>query len=202
MVLYRKVIAHRSLIERVIRSLKLLLKCLVMLVPPAVLAFLAGWFWHQFLFLGNTHLNGAAENIISSAWIPTFGVLYALFGAICLTTVWNKYNAIRLAVKRLDLDTFVDLRDESLSPLVHTLMAVLSLFLLGGFMSLHYPDAASGLIIVSGTAYLLALVLFVIVEIDYPCSGIWFIKHIPEKWLMTDVREYRADRNRLRAAQE
>jgi len=32
-------------------------------------------------------------------------------------------------------------------------------------------------------------------EIDDPCSGVWFIKDIPEDWLTMDVKQYRRERN-------
>ena len=58
-------------------------------------------------------------------------------------------------------------------------------------MGLDYPNAVSGLIVISSTAYLLTLIFFVIGEIDDPCDGLWFIKDIPEEWLVIDVDEYR-----------
>jgi hypothetical protein len=136
-----------------------------------------------------------AESIITSAWIPTLGIMYALFAVVLLSTVWGEYKIIRAAIKKGDKDAFADLRDESISPLVHTLMLVLSLFLIGGFAVMHYPDAVSGFICVGTTTYLLTLIMVVIIEIDDPCSGVWFIKDIPEDWLTMDVKQYRRERN-------
>ena len=134
------------------------------------------------------------ENILVAAWIPIVGLLYCLLVAVVFNTVWTEYKAIRLSVKRFDLETFIDLRDEDISPLIHVLICVCSMALLGGFMCLKYPDPNFGRAVVGSVAYLLYLVFLVIREIDDPCAGLWFIRHIPQAWLKADVRKLRQAR--------
>jgi hypothetical protein len=123
-----------------------------------------------------------------------------LLAAIIISTVWTEYKAMRVAVKKYDFETFIDLKDEEMSPLVHVLMLVLSSFILMAFMGLKYPNAISGLMLISSTSYLFLLMFFVVREIDDPCSGIWVIKDIDPQWLKVDAKEWR--NIRVREARE
>jgi hypothetical protein len=195
MKLYKLPMMRRHPLQELKRDALLICKCVIMMAIPLFPGAGAGWLWYTYLFRADIHLKREAENIITSAWIPTLGVMYALFAAVLLSTVWGEYKMLRAAIKKGDKDAFADFRDESVSPLVHTLMLMLSLFLIGGFSALHYPDAISGFICVGTMTYLLTLIMVVIIEIDDPCSGVWFIKDIPQDWLTMDVKQYRRERN-------
>ena len=189
-----KIVKRRTRRERFIRAFELTAKSIIMLVLPLAVAIFIGLVWYYLLYLPELHFSLAVENIATSAWIPTFGIVYALFASIVMSSVWGEYKQMRMAVKRRDIETFIDLRDETMSPLVHTLMAVLSLALLGSFMGLNYPSVTSGLVVVTSTAYILALIFFVVDEIDDPCDGLWFIKAIPKEWLEIDPTQHRSKR--------
>ena len=178
--------------EKLTRFIELFSKSLIMVILPLGVAGIFGFVWHYVIYIHGLHFSIKLENIATSAWIPMFGIIYGLLATIVLASVWEEYKKIRSAVKRGDLDAFIELRDENVSPLVHTLLTTLSLFVLAGFMGLDYPTALSGFVVVSSTAYLLTLIFFVVEEIDDPCDGLWFIKDIPEEWLAIDVDEYRA----------
>jgi hypothetical protein len=49
-------------------------------------------------------------------------------------------------------------------------------------------------VVIFCVTFYLALIHVVIIEIDDPCSGLWYIKNIPEDWLVIDPKKYRADR--------
>jgi hypothetical protein len=190
---YRRLKPHkeRSWKERLSKNLELVAKSLIMVILPFAVAIVFGLIWYYALYIPGIHFSAALENIAVGAWIPMFGIIYGLLATIVLASVWEEYKKLRSAVKRGDIETFIELRDESVSPLVHTLMSVLSLSVLAGFMGLDYPSATSGLVVITSTAYLLALIFFVVEEIDDPCDGLWFIKDIPEPWLNINVDEYR-----------
>jgi len=179
---------------KVLKFLETSIKCALLLLLPVPFAVGAAIFWYFLLFKQEIHFGESMELIITSAWIPTFGILYTLMAAIVLSTVWAEYKSMRTAVKRYDFETFVDLRDEEMSPLVHVLMVVLSIAVLGAFMGLKYPSPISGILLISTTTYVLALIFFVIIEVDDPCGGIWFIKNIHQEWLAMDVKKWRAKR--------
>lgn len=182
--------------QRTRHELELTVKCILMLVVlPAFPTWFAMLFWKRVFWERAVHLPPELEVIATAAWVPVIGLLYCLFATVVLACVWGEYKEMRRAIKRCDLDTFVDLRDESMSPLMHSLMGAVACALLLSFMSLHYPDYTSGLICVGTTAYLLVLVAFVVDEIDDPCAGIWFIKDIPAEWLAIDVEDHRRKRN-------
>lgn len=177
---------------KILKFLETAIKCTLLLLLPVPFAIGATLFWYFLLFKQAIHFGESMELIITSAWIPTFGILYTLMAAIVLSTVWAEYKSMRTAVKRYDFQTFADLRDEEMSPLVHVLLVVLSTAVLGAFMGLKYPSPMSGACLISTTAYVLALIFFVIIEIDDPCGGIWFIKNIHKEWLEMDVKKWRA----------
>jgi hypothetical protein len=170
------------------------MKSLIMLLIPIIPTLLAVGFWYFVVFQNQLCFNEKMENIIVAACIPTFGLLYCLLVAVVFNTVWTEYKSIRLAVKRYDIETFVDLMDEEISPLVYILIGIRSLSILGSFMLLKFPEVKWGAIIISSTAYVLFLVFFVIREMDDPCSGVWFIKNLHSEWLTIDVRKWRAER--------
>ncbi len=192
--IFRKKRHHKSFKERLNNKLETIFKSTLLLVWPTFFAALVACGWYFFLFKHDIHFNDGVNDIIATAWVGVFGILYSLLATMALNTVWSEYKSIRTAVKRGDLDTFVDLKDEELSPLMYVLVSVVSIAVLGGFVFLKYPDAISGGIIVYGVSFLLILLLLVVAEIDDPCAGLWFIKNIPDEWLKVDPREFRKRR--------
>ena len=174
---------------------KISLKCLWIMFAPVLPALVITKFWYQSFFLeglyfSNDHIGGV------ETFILTVGVIYALQLTLMLNTVWEKYRIIRLAVKQNDFETFADYADEELTPLMHTLIGSVSLFLLVGFFVLPYPSASTGAIVVSAISYLLIQFFMVTREMDNPLGGIWFIQHIPDHWLKVNVKKYRESREK------
>jgi uncharacterized membrane protein YcfT len=135
------------------------------------------------------------EGIITAGWIQVFSLLYGLLAAKIIETVWGEYKTMRASIKRCDFETFIDLRDERLSPVLYMLMTFLSASILTGFFSLKYPSLISGIIVTSTTSYVFGLIFFVVREMDDPCAGLWFIHSIPENWLKVNAKEWRNKRN-------
>ena len=181
--------------KRMERRIETSLKCLALLIAPVIPAGIVSILWYKELYCKQLFFTEKMEGIITAAWIPTFGILYSILAAIILSTVWGEYKAMRSAIKRYDLDAFIDLRDEEMSPLVYTMMIVLSSAVLLSFMSLQYPSARAGLVLISSTSYLFSLLYMVIREIDDPCGGIWFIRSVPPEWLEINVKVWRAERH-------
>ncbi len=177
------------------KFLELAVKTICALVIPGAFATIMCLLWLLIFHQNNIHFNAEMSTIVNSSWILAFSVLYSILIGIVINTVWTEYKAMRTAVKRWDIDTFMDLRDEEMSPLVHALVLMFSIAILLTFMGQNYGTAADGVIIVGSTAYFLALIFFVIVEIDNPCSGFWFIKSIPEEWLKIDPKAWRDKRS-------
>jgi hypothetical protein len=176
------------------RALRLYLKCLIVIIRPTIPAVVIAGCWYQFIYRHDVHFSEQLEVIATAAWIPTFGILYCLLANNALNTVWTEYKTMRMAVKKYDFETFADLRDEGLSPLMHALLFVNSSMVLGGFALLKYPDWGSGFLVMLSTAYIFFLIRFIVMEIDDPCAGFWFIRSIPDAWLTIDVKKWRINR--------
>lgn len=194
MQIFRKKYLSGTFGERMVRGIETALKCFFLLLLPVPFSAGVTAFWYFVFYTHGIYFSEKIENITTAAWIPTFGILYGLIAAIVLSTVWSEYKSMRTAIKRYDINTFVDLRDEEMSPLVHTLLFVLSGSVLLAFMGLKYPDIQSGIILIASTTYLFALIFFVVIEIDDPTSGIWFIKSVHKEWLQIDVKKWRQSR--------
>src|ERR1019366_1002282 len=108
--------------QRIRRAYETFWKLVILLGIPLAPASSMGAFWYWVVYKHDIHFDGAMENVICAAWIPTFGILYSLLAANIFGTVWAEYKSLRTAVKRYDLETFIDLRDEELSPLVSAMM--------------------------------------------------------------------------------
>lgn len=169
----------------------MVIKCLQMLYKPLPAVILACLFWYFVFYKNQIFLKDDGEIIVT--WISMFGILYGLLAAVVLSTVWTEYKAMRTAVKRYDFDTFSDLRDEEISPLVHTLMFVISGMILVAFMLLRYANMGSAIMFIASTTYLFVLLFLVIYEIDDPCAGTWYIKNIPKEWLEIDIKRFREE---------
>ena len=171
------------------------IKCLYLLLIPTVISLGISLLWYVLVYRQKWDLGDGMVDIIATALLPVFGIIYGIVVAnIAVQTVWSEYKTMRTAVKRYDLDTFMDLRDEDLSPLIRMICGSIAFGLLAGFMVLKYPNGWAGTVIVFFVTFYLALIHAVIIEIDDPCSGIWYIKNIPEEWLSIDPKKYRADR--------
>lgn len=176
------------------KTFEVFIKSLVMIIMPVFPTLLVVIFWYFIVFSQGFYFDGSMESIVVAAWIPTFSLLYCLLVAVVFNTVWTEYKQIRMAVKRYDIETFVDLMDEEISPLSYILIFVCSIAILGGFMSLDYPNSISGFTVIGSTSYILFLVLFIIKEMDDPCSGLWFIKSMHLEWLSLNAKEWRKER--------
>ena len=180
------------------------IKCFILLLVPGLIASSVSAAWYILLYRHDRNFGDGMQDIIATALLPALGIVYGIIVAtIAVQTVWTEYKSMRTAVKRYDLDTFMDLRDEELSPLIHLIAGTMSLGMLSGFLALRYPTAWAGGIIIFSVTFFLSLMYVVIIEIDDPCSGLWYIKNIPEEWLALDPKKYRDERRqRIRDAEE
>lgn len=166
-------------------------KLFLLLLLPLPAAAFACVVWYVAFFRNGLHFHDDLEDNVILSWISIFGILYSLLAAVIIGAVFEEYKRIRMAIKCRDIATFMSLRDEDISPIIHSIMTVLALGVLGTFMGLTYPDAISGAGVIGATTYIFALLYWVIREVDDPFSGLWFIKHVPDGWLDEDPKEWR-----------
>lgn len=167
------------------------IKSSILLCLPIPATVLACSVWYFGLYTRGVHFHEDLEDYVILSWISMFGILYSLMAAVILGDVFKEYKQIRMAIKCRDIFTFMTLRDEDVSPIIHTIMTILALTVLGTFMGFLYPDALSGIGVIGATTYIFALLYWVIREVDDPFSGIWFIKHVPDDWLKHEPRMWR-----------
>ncbi len=122
--IFRRKRHHKSFKERLSKKFEIAFKSVLLLIWPTFIAVLIAGGWYLFLFKHGIHFNDGVNDIVATAWVGVFGILYSLLATMALNTVWSEYKTIRTAVKRGDLDTFVDLKDEELSPLMYVLVSI------------------------------------------------------------------------------
>lgn len=169
-------------------------RCAYLLALPLLATATSCTFWYFVLYTRDMHIHEDTKDISIAAWIPTFGVLYCLLSAVVLGRVFQEYKDIRDAIKSYDIETFMNLRDEDISPVFHVLMTILALCLIGAFMGLKYPTASSGFWYIGSTTYILSLIYWIIIEVDNPFTGVFFIKNVHPEWMKLDCRTWRDER--------
>jgi len=201
MVIFKKKKHFRPFRERVRRGAETALKCLVLFSGPTFVGGLAGIAWYFAPFRHDLHVDDGTRDIIVHAVLPILGMAYSIIvGVSALATPWTKYMEMRIAVKHYDVDVYMDNEDEELSPLIHGIVGTLAVAMMLSFMVLPYESATGGFSIVFGVAFVLALMYFVVRQIDNPSTGLWYIKGTPPEWEGVDPTKYREER--CRAARE
>lgn len=183
---------NRTLRERFFRSMRISIKAGVAMMLPMPFVGFIYWAWLHYFQPKGWHLgHKTSSEVLVPGLIPTLCLLFGFLAATMLVTVWKEYKMIRSAVKRQDLETFIELRDEQISPLVHILMFIQAMSIILCFMIIDYEVPSEGLFCIALCSYLLAIYFVVVVEVDDPCHGLWHIRSIPESWLETDPAKYR-----------
>jgi hypothetical protein len=189
---------RRSLVKRTKKLLESSTRGFLLLLNPALATAFVLVLWFYVIFENDCFFLEGAREVVIAGYIPVFGIFYAILAGAIVTIVFEEYKSIRMAIKNDDLDTFINLYDEDLSPFFHVLMTLLASFIIIALMGLKYGDAASGVFVIGTTTYTLSLIYWIIIEIDSPLWGLWFIKSVDREWLMFDVVSLREERRRER----
>ena len=193
MVFFRRRVKHRTLKERMARWGRIFSKSLVALALAMPFVVLVDSLWYYKMFKYGRHLHERTEGMMTAAVIPMLCVFFGFLAAAMLTTVWKEYKAIHSSVEKNDKNTFLDLKEEQISPLIHVLMGVQAVALIACFTLVCYATALDGFFCITICVYTLGLYFVVVVQVDDPCHGLWFIKGIPPDWLEINVREWRQE---------
>lgn len=156
---------------------------------PAVWIAISVWYivFHQY----GIHFPKHVAEYVYAGFIPATMVPYSIATGVFVAKTIDKYYEIRKAVKRYDLETFMILRDEDVTPLAHAFMTIFALFEIGAWALLEYPNGWWGGLIVGSVTYLFSFAFVIAKEVDDPFEGVWFIKYIHPEWMEIDCKEYR-----------
>ncbi len=194
MLIYRRRLRPRDYPKVFSKLVETTLRCIGILCLAAIPTIIVVEFWWHVFYLRHVHVDPEMRETLLTAVIPGFFITYSLLASALITKVFDEYKQMRMAVKRADIDSFMLLADEDLSPLLHGMALLLASAVLIGLMMLGFPDFFHGTLIIGGTTYIFALLCVVVYEIDDPCHGFWVIKSIPDDWLKQDPKKWRATR--------
>lgn len=164
-----------------------------------LLAVLAAFIWKKVFFKHEIHI-GDGHDLGILSMLTVLGMVWAVLASKFMESRLEKYFRFREAVMRHsdeDYETFILLGGEKLSPILHLLMGSISLVIMIAVMVIDYKAKLMvGYLCVGASAYVLALTVFVLVEVDNPLSGFWFvnIEDIPKSWLAISPRAARKQR--------
>jgi len=166
-----------------------LAKCLLAVLIPGPPSWLITWLWYYNVYKKGFHFLEPDLTVIVDVVGPLV-MLWAMIAAMVLVSSWREYKVVRVASKLGDIPTIMVYRFERVSPLVYTFLLVFAGIILFAFMGLNFRDAWFGIYTVSAFSYVFILYFFMLVEIDNPFSGFWFIRSMRPEWLRIDARKY------------
>lgn len=186
--------------ERIRKNAEMTIRCIRLLLKPAVLAIIVTYGWYLWLYKPDRNYGTSALEVMVVAVLIPAAIYGVLLANPTIQTVWGEYKIMRIAVKRDDLDTFMDYCDEELSPVIHLIMGTTSIGCMIALLGIKYPTACLGGSVIFGVAFFFMLMYFAVKEIDDPRSGLWYIHGLREEWRTMDPKEYRRKRQeKLRA---
>ena len=187
--LFRRATQFHPFGQRVSKRMMTLARCLVVALIPAPPSWLITWLWYRNVFARHWHFRETDYALIGQP-LGAFFFLFMFYATVVFSSSWREYKLVRIASKQGDIPTIMVYRFERVSPLVYTFLIVLAGIVLFGFMWLNYSDAWFGIYTVNAFSYMVLLYFFVLVEIDNPFSGFWFIRSISLEVLKIDARKY------------
>ncbi|MGH7175528.1 MAG: hypothetical protein ACREGR_04185 [Minisyncoccia bacterium] len=193
MQLYKRRHSNYPFKKRVGKFFETIAKCGIILLLATLCTVIPTTVWYFVFFKPQLDIGAASEGISTAAWVPWLAIVCGWINNTVLTKVLDEYKEMRAANKGYDIETFMRLRDEDVSPLIYALIIVFDLATIGGFMLIHYADFWHGFFFVWTSAYMASLFLLVIYELDDPLAGVWFIKNVHQEWTDIDVKKWRVE---------
>ncbi len=169
---------------------------------------LAVGFRYLLIFLIPTFLAWAVSNIWALFYkhLPNFsanddfalfgcagllGVIYSIFAAQVMGSVWDRFEEIRILCKSAqerDREIFIMKKDIHINPLIHSVLGCLAIVILIILGLVSYDSKFTGQIVVGSWTLVVTLLLVIANELDKPLSGIWYITP-PKEWRKDNVKE-------------
>ena len=198
-------------LERMKERLRVLRKCLRMLIRPIPRAGGAVALWFVLYYEG-LYFPEKFETVAIAGLVLVISMFYTLIFSTALTFCLRRFQRLRDACRMPDwlqsteaadmskqqksieltkaLRTYVLLIDDNLPPLMRALVIVPSLLLVGVVMLVKYTDALCGVCGVGIVAYLLTMFYMILMEFDGIYNSFYQTK-IPQLWRGLNVKAIR-----------
>ncbi len=161
----------------------------LLILQPFLIATVLAAVWYG-LWSQGYHFSGEDEGILAGAIVTMLAIAYSIIAALVLTSVWEKYRKVVIAVLQRDKHTFLVYRDERMPLVLHIFIASLSLPLLIMAALLDYQSKWSGITAVFLVSFILSLYWIVVAQLENPAKGAWFTERIPQDWLDEDIDRF------------
>ena len=191
MEIYRRSEHRYTLAQNLTWALETGAKASVLILKALLGSSIVDGLWYFTLQSRGLYFGEEMRDLIIAAWIPGFMVVYGILSSTMTVVVFGELKAMRRAVWKADIEEFMALRNEDLSPMVHVGLFILASAVIGGFMGLKYHDFWSGTAFVGGSTFIFGFLCLMVIEMDDPCHGVWVIKNIPKGWLKIDPKAWR-----------
>jgi len=193
MLIYRRKFKRKDLPRLIFKWTETAIKGAGVVFFVALPTILMVWMWYTFVYRNHIFIPKEDREILITGAIPGLYILYSLMTAVLFASVYNEYKDARKAMRRNDMRSFMELRLEEISPLLHVMAAVVAMVILSAFMFLEYSSAQWGGVVIGAQTFVFALLCYVLYELDDPCYGFWVLKSIPKEWIEADPKKWLVD---------
>ncbi|HXK39236.1 MAG TPA: hypothetical protein VJ837_00145 [Candidatus Paceibacterota bacterium] len=153
---------------------------LLILVTPAIATavIMALWAWSRSLGL---FVSQSDAGITTNSYLPILGMIYGFTAVIILNRVIEEDVRLHQCVESDDIEAVKAELKKRIHPLVHILMALMTILLIIGFSVLPYDSFWSGIKDVGGLTFCLLLYWKVALVLDNPLRAPWVRDVIPKE---------------------
>ena len=109
-------------------------------------------------------------------------VIWALLTAWLLVESGGEWKKTTETVQQNDKDAFLLQAPKRIAPTFWTLHYVISIFAVMAFWLFHYGSIITLGVVNFGVAFLVALAIYVLKDIDDPITGVINVADIPDEW--------------------
>lgn len=147
------------------------------LISVIIVIFVWKYFVSEFSFV-----KGKDYILLRTTVLPVVWIFYATFARDAYATTKAQYAKILECIKSKDKDKYFSCLNDGLIFTDHTILAILSTFILGASMIIKYESVAQAQSFIGGSAYIFHFVLRLVQSMEDPAGGIYRIEHIPKEW--------------------
>lgn len=175
----------------------------VLLLTQVAFSSMITFGWYELIWLNGIRIDREDMEYFLAGVIFLASASWVLKGAEVLRVVWDQYRMMVSAVKRADVATIIELKDENIPLLMHFYLTVLAMITAGVMMIMPFKHMWSGAAAVFLVTLIFTFFAAIILELEDPLENGWIraqiIEHDPHV-LSQDSEEFFAERWKRRKA--
>jgi hypothetical protein len=123
------------------------------------------------------YLPDSTHPVLTDRDINGFSLFHAIIATAILGMIVRKFYVVQRACVREDPETVINWMIGSLHPLMHTILAVLTINIMIGIVGPRYDNDVLALYSITGWSMVLGLYWAIATELDDPLNGRWIVRN-------------------------